>query len=141
MEPSIVIDTNVLVAARRSSRGASARLVSLIGKGFFDLHLSTALLLEFEEVLYRLHAELGLRPAQTDAFLDALAYAGIPQRISFRWRGYTRDPKDAMVLELAVAAGCDYLVTYNKRDFPEVETLFGIKVVNALEFLKIIDAL
>ena len=39
------------------------------------------------------------------------------------------------------AAGCDYIVTYNKRDFPEVETLFGIKVVNALEFLKIIDAL
>ncbi len=141
MEPSIVIDTNVLVAARRSSRGASARLVSLIGKGFFDLHLSTALLLEYEEVLYRLHAEWGLRPAQTDTFLDALAYAGIPQRISFRWRGYTRDPKDAMVLELAVAAGCDYIVTYNKRDFPEVETLFGIKVVNALEFLKIIDAL
>ena len=29
-----------------------------------------------------------------------------------------RDPKDAMVLELAVAAGCGYIVTYNKRENP-----------------------
>ena len=141
MKPGIVIDTNVLVAARRSSRGASARLVSLVGKGFFDLYLSTALLLEYEDVLYRFQDELSLQPAQTEAFLDALAYAGLHQRISFRWRGYTRDPKDALVLELAVAAGCDYIVTYNKRDFPEVDVLFDIKVVNALEFLEIIDAL
>ena len=141
MKPGIVIDTNVLIAARRSSRGASARLVSLIGKGYFDLHLSTALLLEYEDVLYRLQAELSLRPAQIEAFLDALAYASRHQRISFRWGGYTRDPNDALVLELAVAAGCDYIVTYNKRDFPELDVLFDIKVVNALEFLEIIDVL
>ena len=141
MPPGIVIDTNVIVAARRSRRGASARLVSLIGKGYFDLHLSTSLLLEYEEVLYRFQAELGLRPATIEAFLDALVYAGVPHRISFRWRGATRDPGDALVLELAVAAGCDYIVTYNKWDFPEVEAHFGIRVVDALEFLQTIEAL
>ena len=141
MKPGIVIDTNVLVAARRSRRGASFRLVSLIGKGHFEMHLSTPLLLEYEEVLYRLQADLSLDSAQIEVFLDSLVYAGVPHRINFHWRGYTPDPKDALVLELAVAAGCDYIVTYNKRDFPEIEALFGIKVVNALEFLEIIDVL
>ncbi|MBI3921607.1 MAG: PIN domain-containing protein, partial [Armatimonadetes bacterium] len=38
--PRIVIDTNVLVAALRSRRGASYHLLSLIGKGKFEYVLS-----------------------------------------------------------------------------------------------------
>lgn len=40
-----------------------------------------------------------------------------------------------MVLELAVAAGSDLIVTYNKSDFDGVEQ-FGIRVMTAQEFLK-----
>jgi len=46
--PQIVIDTNVLISAQRSRRGASARLVSLIGAGLFDVHVSVPLVLEYE---------------------------------------------------------------------------------------------
>ncbi len=45
-----------------------------------------------------------------------------------------------MVLELAVNAGCKYIVTYNKRDFRGTET-FGIEIVTAKEFLEKIGAL
>jgi predicted nucleic acid-binding protein len=49
----IVLDTNVLVAALRSRRGASYRIISLIGAGGFRLNVSVALALEYEEVLKR----------------------------------------------------------------------------------------
>ena len=51
--PQIVIDTNVLVAAQRSKRGASAKLMSLVGTDRFDIHGSVPLVLEYEEVLLR----------------------------------------------------------------------------------------
>jgi predicted nucleic acid-binding protein len=39
-----------------------------------------------------------------------------------------------MVLELAVAGGCDFIVTYNQRDFIGAEE-FGIGVLTPKEFL------
>ena len=44
-----------------------------------------------------------------------------------------------MVLELAVSAGCDYLITYNRKDFRGSEQ-FGIKVITPREFLNKIGA-
>jgi predicted nucleic acid-binding protein len=58
-------------------------------------------------------------------------------KIHFLWRPFLRDEKDEMLLELAVASNCDYLVTYNKRDFRGAEK-FGIRVVDAREFLQVI---
>jgi predicted nucleic acid-binding protein len=41
-----------------------------------------------------------------------------------------------MVLELAVASQCDFIVTFNKKDFQGVEENFGIKVLAPKEFLQ-----
>jgi hypothetical protein len=49
-------------------------------------------------------------------------------------------PRDDMVLELAVKAGCDAIVTYNQRDFAGVEETFQVRVVTPGEFLKDIGA-
>jgi predicted nucleic acid-binding protein len=49
----IVVDTNVLVAGLRSRNGASNALLHKIRDGAFVLHLSTAAVLEYEEVLVR----------------------------------------------------------------------------------------
>ena len=51
--PHIVIDTNVMVAGLRSRRGSAFRLLTLVGTGQFDIHLSVPLVLEYEEVLLR----------------------------------------------------------------------------------------
>ncbi len=40
-----------------------------------------------------------------------------------------------MVLELAVAANCEYIVTYNLKDFKGVEQ-FGIEAITPKEFLQ-----
>src|SRR5947209_5957695 len=51
--PKIVMDTNVLVAGLRSRRGASFRLLQLLGTGRFEIAISVALVLEYEDVLMR----------------------------------------------------------------------------------------
>lgn len=51
---NIVADTNVIVAALRSGKGASHRLVQMVRRGdWLRLHLSAAVVLEYEEVLLR----------------------------------------------------------------------------------------
>ena len=43
-------------------------------------------------------------------------------------------------MELAVKAGCQFIVTYNLRDFAGIEQ-FGLKAVTPAEFLKLIGNL
>jgi predicted nucleic acid-binding protein len=61
-------------------------------------------------------------------------------QIFFLWRPFLRDPKDDMVLELAVKAGCQSIITYNTRDFTGVEQ-FGLNLLKPSEFLRLIGKL
>jgi putative PIN family toxin of toxin-antitoxin system len=135
--PQVVIDTNVLIAAQRSQRGASSKLMLLVGTGRFDIHVSVPLVLEYEEVLLRQRLQLGLTQTDVVDIVDALCALATPHEIYFLWRPYLHDRKDELILELAVAARCDYIITYNKRDFSGVET-FGIRVIDPRTFLQAI---
>jgi len=138
--PQVVIDTNVLVAAQRSRGGASSKLVSLIGLDEFKINLSVALVLEYEDVLSRYKSEMGLTSEDIADLIDALCALGNLHDIHFLWRPYLRDPKDEFVLELAVAASCEYIISFNKKDFRGTDK-FGIEVVTPAEFLKYIGAI
>ena len=59
------------------------------------------------------------------------------KEIFFLWRPVLKDPKDDLVLELAVESESDYIVTFNKKDFRGIEK-FGLKAVTPQEFLHII---
>ncbi|MDN5943150.1 MAG: putative toxin-antitoxin system toxin component, PIN family [Nitrospira sp.] len=137
----IVIDTNVLVSALRSQYGASYKLLSLLGSGKFDIDLSVPLLFEYEDAGKRLVGKKGgLKSRDIDDILDYVCSVAHRRTVYYLWRPFLRDPKDDMVLELAVAAGCDIIVTYNKDDFDGVEQ-FGIRVMTAQEFLQKIGEL
>ena len=140
LTPQIVIDTNILVAAQRSKRGVSARLISLVGTNRFDVHISVPLVLEYEEVLLRYRAELGLTQEDVADLIDALCALATHHKIYFLWRPYLRDRKDEMVLEVAVAARCNSIVTYNQRDFRGADQ-FGIQVIGPRTFLQEIGEL
>ena len=133
--PQIVIDTNVLVSAMRSRDGYAFRLIELLGKGKFTVHLSVPLLMEYEEVLKRELPNLRVSHAVVDNVLDYLCEVAEPHEIFFLWRPFLRDPDDDMVLEVAVKAGCQYIVTFNRRDFAGIEQ-FALEVVTPGEFLK-----
>lgn len=59
------------------------------------------------------------------------------REIFYLWRPFLRDPKDDLVLELAVESGAAYIVTFNKKGFHGIER-FGVKAVTPQEFLAII---
>jgi len=133
----IVVDTNVLLSAVRSQFGASFRLLSLIEDSRFQTNLSVALALEYEDVLKRPALNPNLTVQEVDDILDFLCQNASLREIFYLWRPTLRDPKDDFVLELAVESNCDYIVTFNTKDFAGAEK-FGIKAVKPNEFLRII---
>ena len=133
---SIVLDTNILVAAMRSRRGASFRLLSLVGAtSAFRISLSVPLVLEYEAVLKRQARELGLSHAEIDAVLDYLCSVASLREIFYLWRPVLRDPRDDFVLELAVTASCESIITFNVKDFAGAEQ-FQIRTERPQEFMK-----
>ncbi|MDM8522703.1 putative toxin-antitoxin system toxin component, PIN family [Desulfococcaceae bacterium HSG8] len=138
--PKIVIDTNVLVSALRSRRGASFRLLWLIDSGLFEFVLSVPLVFEYEDVALRHAQELGISRKAVGAILDRLCFYADLREIFFLWRPYLPDPKDDMLLELAVEAGCDFIVTYNAKDFKAINR-FGLTVITPKELLEQMGAL
>lgn len=140
MAPSVVLDTNVLIAGLQSRRGASFRVLQLVGTGAFELNLSVPLVLEYEEVAKRRARSLGLTVADIDAVLDYLCSVARHRAIFFLWRPFLKDPRDDMVLEVAVEAGCDVIVTFNTRDFAGAER-FGLRVCTPREFLQHLGAI
>lgn len=103
-----VMDTSVLISALRSRRGASFELPRRVGDACWRPHLSTALLLEYEEVARREAKAFWMQPQPVENLLDYLCGHADEHAISFRWRPFLRDPDDDFILELASAAGADY---------------------------------
>ena len=136
MKPwQIVLDTNVFVSALRSRGGASFKLLSLIGGGRFQLNVSVPLVLEYEDAAKR--ADLALTEKHIDDVLDYVCHVANRREIFFLWRPWLKDPKDDFILELAVEAACDFIVTFNLRDFAGSEK-FGVRVITPREFLRIL---
>jgi putative PIN family toxin of toxin-antitoxin system len=131
----VVLDTNVIVAALRSKRGASHRLLLLVGQGHFEINLSVPLVLEYEDAGKRAAVEVDLSETDVDDVLDYLCAVGNKHPIHFLWRPVLRDARDDHVLELAVEAGADVLVTHNVRDFGAAKR-FDIRVATPGEFLR-----
>jgi predicted nucleic acid-binding protein len=91
------------------------------------------LVFEYEDALKRLGSS-AITEQDIGDFIDFLCEIGHHQEIFFLWCPFLPDPSDDHVLEVAVAAGCDAIVTYNKRDFRGIER-FGLRVLGPREFL------
>ncbi len=131
----VVIDTNVLIAALRSRRGASHRLLNLIGDGRWQMNLSVPLFLEYEDVAKRPNSGSLLSVGEIDDILDFICAEANLREIFYLWRPVLPDPGDDFILELAVESDCDFIVTFNVRDFAGAER-FGIEAVTPQEFLR-----
>ena len=135
----IVIDTNVLVSGLRSNRGASYKLLSIIGNEVFEFCISAALVIEYESVLKRTHL-IELKPEIIDDIIDYICLKGTKTEIFYLWRPVLKDPKDDFILELAVNSNSKFVITFNKKHFVGIEK-FGIAVLNPKEFLQKIGEL
>lgn len=132
-----VIDTNVLVAALRSRLGASFEVLRRVGTGVFEHVLTVPLVMEYEDVLLR-PGVVPLPPGAAQDVIDYLCATGIDQPVHFLWRPLLPDPKDDMVLEAAVGAGCPWIITFNTRDFAAA-TQLGVTPIRPADFLELLE--
>ncbi|MDE2417374.1 MAG: putative toxin-antitoxin system toxin component, PIN family [Burkholderiales bacterium] len=133
--PDIVLDTNVLLTALRSSRGTSYRLLSMVEHDRFQLHVSIALVAEYEAVLKR--GSLALSESQIDDVVDFLCSRAHHHKIYYLWRPVLKDPGDDFVLELAIKAQAR-IITWNIADFKRAQAL-GVLVQTPGEFLNFLE--
>ena len=134
----VVLDSNVLVAALRSRNGASFQLLKLLRAGRFEVAISVPLAFQYESVLIRHAKELELSRQEAVGLVDYFCQIAHKQEIHFLWRPALSDPGDEFVLELAVAAGCRFIVTHNIKDFSGADR-FGVSIVTPGEFLKLLE--
>ena len=151
--PRVVLDTNILIQAFLNPLGPSGLCFDLARERQIQLFVSELTLSEIEEVI----ARPGIRSLipqnsveQVDRFLAEIkivAYHADEANGVFR---LDRDPKDEMIVELAVGCDADYIVSWDD-DLLELMTGFdtaskefrqrfrGLKVLDPNEFLKTID--
>lgn len=134
----VVLDTDVVVAAVLSERGASRHLLLQVVDGQLLALVSVSLMLEYEAVLKRpKHLQAaGITSEDVEIILDQLAASMTPIDLFFLWRPLLHDGADDMVLETAVNGSADVIVTFNTRDFGNVPGRFGIEVCRPGEFLR-----
>ena len=94
------------------------------------------MILEYESTLKKVLVPDVLSSGEIDDLLDFICSIGIEAKIFYLWRPYLKDPYDDHILELAVAAGAKYVVSYNRKDFQGIER-FGIEVVGPRKILEL----
>ncbi len=127
----LVLDTNVLVAAFRSPRGASAAVLKAVRAGRETMLCNPPLFLEYEQTLKRpIHlAAAGLAEADVDTLLTALASLLVPVARGRNLRPQLPDPDDEMVFEAAVFGAADAIVTFEVSTFAAAGRRLMIEVL------------
>ncbi len=138
----IVIDTNVFVAALRTSgRSASSSrdLLRAVFAGRYKPLFGNALWLEYEDLL-------GRKDVWTDAtthaervnMLYALAAHGCWVTVYYGWRPNLPDEGDNHLIELAVAGNAEAIVSFNKKDLTRGQLVMpNLRILTPAECLEV----
>lgn len=126
-----MIDTNVLFEGL-TALGPAARIIDAWVNGDFLPCVSTALALEYEDVLVR---KLGKARTETaQKALQALLRRCEWVPIYFSYRPASPDRGDDLVVDCVLNSG-GVLVTYNLRDFRKPAEELGVTIFEPAEFL------
>jgi putative PIN family toxin of toxin-antitoxin system len=126
-----VIDTNVLVSGLLSPAGNEALIVLAMHQGLITPCLSEAIIAEYAAVLAR--PKFAFPPEEIEALLAMLQGKGEILRPE-ESPVVSPDPADTKFLHCAQAAKAEFIVTGNKRDFPD-GSYGSARVVSAGELL------
>jgi putative PIN family toxin of toxin-antitoxin system len=137
----VVLDTNVLVSGVcRYEGSATYAVVQTMGREW-DLAITPAIFLEYEDVLYRkgIRRLTGFDVSDVTHVLNYVAQVGLRTSIFYSWRPNLVDESDNKFVDCAVASSADYLVTGNVKDYRATGLgPFEFDVVTPRQFLKIL---
>jgi uncharacterized protein len=129
---SAVLDTNVVVSGQLRRKGTPAQVSDLALARRFRCFVSESLLAEYQTVLLR--PRLGF--SSRDVAQLVQAFRRIAVAVSPRKRvTVALDPSDNHILECALEARADYVVTGNIQHFPA--QFQDIRILTPRQFLMI----
>jgi len=129
----VVFDTNV-VASASFWRGAPFDCLVAWAQGRCEAVASPALLAEYHEIIEELRLEYPNRVPV--AWVDALTDSATLVFPTDRAGGVTADPDDEMILECALAAEADFIVTGDKKHLLALRHFRGIPIIGPADFLR-----
>jgi putative PIN family toxin of toxin-antitoxin system len=151
--PRVVFDCNVLLQAAAREKGVAAKCLNLAESGLIQLIVSREVLTEVEDVLNRpeIRAHFpDLSDEIVGALLKRLQKSSILIRLVPKKFSYPRDEDDEPYINLAVAAGADFIVSHD-RDLLDLMTghtdeckefrqrFRSLRIIEPTEFLKLIE--
>ena len=134
----IVLDTASFVSAVRSGGGAGSAVVKSILSGEVVALMDHKLGLEYREVALR-PEHLAVSPLSREGILDLIATVeGVAEgvRVTMKHRPLSPDPKDDMVLDIAINGRADAIVTSNIRHFMAAAKRHKIAVLTPAQLLE-----
>ena len=123
--PRVVFDCNVLLQAAARERSVAAKCLNLAESGLIQLFVSREVLTEVEDVLNRpeIRAHFpDLSDEIVGAFLKRLQKLSVLVRLVPKKFSYPRDEDDEPYINLAVAAGADFIIS---RDRDLLDLMIG----------------
>jgi putative PIN family toxin of toxin-antitoxin system len=133
-----VMDTNVVVAGLRSTKGASFQILQALRRGKWRCILSNHLLMECQEKLLEMAGSLGATTADVDGMLTVICAQAEEWQLRPDWHPVlAHDADDEPLVQLAHESGANVVVTHNVRHLLPAERL-GIKVLRPRDFLLIL---
>jgi putative PIN family toxin of toxin-antitoxin system len=114
----IVLDTNVLVSALLSFQGLPSKILGLVLNGTLKLVYDNNILAEYTDVLNR--EKFNINKELINSIIVE------PQKIKFE------DEDDKIFYEIYKSGEADYLITGNKKHFPQEE-----KITTPREFIEL----
>lgn len=131
----VVLDTNVLISAIVFG-GNPREILDAVFRGEIALYFSRFILEELEAVLGR--PKFGFPPEVIQTILTELNTAGTLFVPTIRIDGIKEDSGDNRMIECAVEANADYLVTGDAH-LPDLKRYKQVKIMNPTDYLVILS--
>jgi len=128
----VVCNTNVIVSAALEEESIPALLLSLGLEGKVRFFVSLALIREYEKVLERPKFKLGHKEIME--LMEKINQKAIMVNPAKELDILEADRSDNRILECALKAKVDFIITGNKKHFP-FEEFKGSKIVTPREFI------
>jgi putative PIN family toxin of toxin-antitoxin system len=130
----VFLDTNVLISAT-FWEGEAYQLLIRIGKKELSGFTTHHVLDEYRKILKR---DFDHSEEETDKRVEKLLEILIVVSPSQKLKVIREDPDDDKILEGAIEAKADYIVTYDARHLLKLKEFEGIKIISPTEFLRIV---
>lgn len=130
----VVLDTNVLLSALAFPGSRPDQVLQRVRRGEVELFLSPFILAEFERIL---RDKFRFAKRHTDERVTAIRHLATLVAPTERITLVTAKDDDNRILECAVAARADYLVTGDKEHLLPLRSIGTTQIVTAAAFLEL----